>query len=521
MTTWNKTANIRGAPGSGATDVTGVTVLVQGQDYVDVVFPTPQAHASWQFVERCVVNTLDPDPLNLVPGTVSRKSQLGFRVQLNGAPDSPNYNLFWTIRPLTPRGEGVATTYQVSGAGSGGLNVPATFTAALIPGTTFPTPITLALNDGGKGGTFTPPLVVITTDEAAVFTYTPAVYGAIPIGATNDSSLDDPDPFSFTCVVSTYLLSGPSAGIAGAPSGPFTVQLPAGGVIIGSLIVTPDDGGAGGTFAPSVLELNNSTPSATFTYNPPTGGNKTISVTNNLGFTNPASRTYSASGHLNDGDIPVLWLDSSGLNHNGINVGSPIFKKNIIGGKPVVRLRSASGDGFNLATPVSSAEPWSMFAVLKANSSTLNCFSLFSLTDTAPFGVCEIAGALYAGFRSKYATYNTDLSGAFHVFFVGGSSTGANFNIDGTGFIGAPLAVVGPFTSDFGAIGYRAASPSGYSDGDVAEIILYDTYLADTIIANLMKGLGVKYGIAVTGGTAVDPSTVTGMRGWWKADSLL
>ena len=39
--------------------------------------------------------------------------------------------------------------------------------------------------------------------------------------------------------------------------------------------------------------------------------------------------------------------------------------------------------------------------------------------------------------------------------------------------------------------------------------------------ANVEKYLGTKYGITVAGGSAVDPSTVAGLVGWWKADSLL
>jgi hypothetical protein len=38
--------------------------------------------------------------------------------------------------------------------------------------------------------------------------------------------------------------------------------------------------------------------------------------------------------------------------------------------------------------------------------------------------------------------------------------------------------------------------------------------------ANVEKYLGTKYGITVAGGTAVDPSTVAGLQGWWKADTL-
>ena len=39
--------------------------------------------------------------------------------------------------------------------------------------------------------------------------------------------------------------------------------------------------------------------------------------------------------------------------------------------------------------------------------------------------------------------------------------------------------------------------------------------------ANIEKYLGTKYGITVAGGTAVEPDTVAGLQGWWKADSLL
>jgi hypothetical protein len=38
--------------------------------------------------------------------------------------------------------------------------------------------------------------------------------------------------------------------------------------------------------------------------------------------------------------------------------------------------------------------------------------------------------------------------------------------------------------------------------------------------ANIEKYLGTKYGITVPGGTAIDPSTIPGMVGWWKADSV-
>jgi hypothetical protein len=110
---------------------------------------------------------------------------------------------------------------------------------------------------------------------------------------------------------------------------------------------------------------------------------------------------------------------------------------------------------------------------------------------------------------------------------------------------------------DYTKIGYEPSTPY-YSDGDIAEIIIYNSALAALMRklklipllpalitpggpltppeqeeqevepepmaagdrANIEKYLGQKYGIAVAGGTAVDPTSIPGMMAWWKADAL-
>lgn len=97
-------------------------------------------------------------------------------------------------------------------------------------------------------------------------------------------------------------LSGPTAGDAGTASGNFTVgvDLP----VTGTVTVTPNDGAAGGTFAPSTLSFSGATTSLTFTYNPPGSassagtGIRTISITNDGGLSNPSSISYSARGPI-------------------------------------------------------------------------------------------------------------------------------------------------------------------------------------------------------------------------------
>lgn len=87
--------------------------------------------------------------------------------------------------------------------------------------------------------------------------------------------------------------AAPTTGTVGAASTAFTVA--ANGAITGTVVVTPNDGGQGGTFTPATVSLSSSTPTADFTYTAPTAGAKTISLTNNGGLTNPTAVTYTAS----------------------------------------------------------------------------------------------------------------------------------------------------------------------------------------------------------------------------------
>ncbi len=100
-------------------------------------------------------------------------------------------------------------------------------------------------------------------------------------------------------------LTGPSSGYAGKPSTNFTVS--SDGAVTGTVVVTPSDGGAGGTFTPSSVNVLFSG-SATFTYRPALTRSTpvTISVTNNGGLTNPAPITYTVS-------LPTLALSPNTL----------------------------------------------------------------------------------------------------------------------------------------------------------------------------------------------------------------
>lgn len=125
--------------------------------------------------------------------------------------------------------------------------------------------------------------------------------------ANNNSTVVTSASFTMQTAATAVTLSGPSAGTVSTPSTNFTVG--ANGAITGTVTVTPNDGGQGGTFNPTSVNISSGTPTATFTYTAATVGAKTISVTNNGSLSNPSNITYTASATNNppsfSGTIPT------------------------------------------------------------------------------------------------------------------------------------------------------------------------------------------------------------------------
>ena len=495
--------------GSGAIEF-GITQLINGQAYIDVVLVTTLTDTVWDTV-CSVVNTDDPTPLNIWPGIITAKSTTGFTVQLNGMPDSDNYFLHWAIIPGAAAPVIVATTYLFSGPGSGSTAVVSTpFTVHLPSGQTVPTPVTITPGDAGAGGTFAPATVNLTNAApSATFTYTPASGGSKTISTTNSGGLSDPASLTFTVVAPTYTLSGPSTGAAGAASTPFSVTLS--GAVVGTLTVTPHDGGGGGTFTPATVGLTTSAPSATFTYTPASGGAKTISVTNSGGLANPANLTYTATAPfaptdiaglqlwlkadalaLSDGAAVATWPDSSTHVYNLAATGSeqPTFKTAIVNGKPVVRFNGTTNRMYNAATFL-TVQPDTIFFVAKATG-TADWYLIGDDSSHIFVGQTPTNNiAIYAG--GSVIADAVNHSGAFHVFtgiFNGGSSA---VYVDGTSVASGSAGT--NQLQQICVMSNSVGSPSAFSPGDIAEIIIYNTALSPTDRASVTNYLKTKYAI--------------------------
>lgn len=224
---------------------------------------------------------------------------------------------------------------------------------------------------------------------------------------------------------------------------------------------------------------------------------------------------------VND-DAVDIWTDSSGNGHTATQSGSsrPTFKTNIVNGRPIVRFTTAGTSGLNFSTAISSASPFTLFAVYKFTNPNDGVVTLGPGSDYGPLGIVKGGGATgtYFWSREMYRVDTLDFSGAFHVYAM---SCTATPSIDPyvDGILRGPTDITTAYASNFTGLGWRPFD-GACSDADIAEIIFYNSALSSTDRTNIEKNLGTKYGITVAGGTAVDPSSISGLVGWWKADSL-
>ena len=193
-----------------------------------------------------------------------------------------------------------ATNVTLTGPTTGTAGVASSNFAVGVSGGAIGGTLVVTPNDGGAGGTFTPPSISLTAGTTTgTFTYTASSVGAKTIGVTNNGGLTNPSTITYTAsssAATAVTISGPTAGTVSLASTNFTVG--ANGAIAGTVIVTPSDGGGGGTFAPTTVSVNAGAPTGTFTYTAASIGAKTIGVTNNGGLTNPGNITYTASAGL-------------------------------------------------------------------------------------------------------------------------------------------------------------------------------------------------------------------------------
>jgi hypothetical protein len=223
---------------------------------------------------------------------------------------------------------------------------------------------------------------------------------------------------------------------------------------------------------------------------------------------------------LNYGDgITVAWPDSSGSGNNATPVGVPVFY-----GDSVWLGNTTTYFTF----PTVTAPKWTVIAVMVRSNGNQNCVmggDDGSHTNPTPEGI-DISGANNAYLAGDGLRFHFDVSpyAGLHIFSAT-SDQGAvyyrAFWADGTA-LGATYDGGFPAQYNFNLIGARGdLANAGSNSFYLRELIFYDHDITFTEVANLEAYLSARHGITVaSSGTPVLPTSISGLMGWWKADSF-
>lgn len=218
---------------------------------------------------------------------------------------------------------------------------------------------------------------------------------------------------------------------------------------------------------------------------------------------------------LNDGDAISTFTDSSG---NGLDFTSsggnrPVYKTNIMNGKPVARFTASSSHYMSRANIDPGSYNMSMWVVCSATAgSDLVIFETstnFNLNDGSFITYRASGNTANAGLKAGSGTTSFQTTGtvttspaAFLWTWDGSLSTNEIIC-----YLNSASAAAGtrpsnantnltlsPYT---GYLGSRAGS-SLFFNGDIAEVGITASTLGSSDISSLMSYLGTKYGITIT-----------------------
>lgn len=274
----------------------------------------------------------------------------------------------------TPTGGASITSAAAGGATPGKVTnlVLTAMAGAVSAAFTVPsgaTNVTVTLSNGLFGSSSTSPLQIASPAGTAV-TATAIASNAAGPGPISDVS-NSVTPTSVSTPATAVTLTGPTSGVSGVASSAFTVGIaPTGFTTPASILVTPSDSAAGGTFTPTSLTLTPSAPTGTFTYTPASTGAKSISVTNNATLTNPNAVVYTATA------APATAITMTGPINGVVGVASSNYSVTLspTGGtvaSPVTVTPSDAGGGgaFNPTTvSLTTAAPNATFTYTPVSS---------------------------------------------------------------------------------------------------------------------------------------------------------
>ena len=198
----------------------------------------------------------------------------------------------------------------------------------------------------------------------------------------------------------------------------------------------------------------------------------------------------SISGKINN-DTLGRWRDLSGNSNDAVQANvllKPVYNTNILNSKPVVNFTQASTQ--YMISTLASTQPYSLFIVCRSGAGAGNQYFIDGI-------------ALNAGVMSGGASNNTFTMFSGNV--LSASATPTNFNYvcgiyDGVSSIltingSATTGNVGSSNTLGMTIGANGVASGQFLNGDIAEIIVYNSHLSVTNRQKVENYLKTKYAL--------------------------
>lgn len=198
-----------------------------------------------------------------------------------------------------------------------------------------------------------------------------------------------------------------------------------------------------------------------------------------------------------DGQEVTTAADQIGSN-DATGATGPTFKENIVNGKPVFRFTGTEQLG--CGSIITGTNPRTIFVVYKTDDDSSADRPMLQLNNSASIGAGEgYSITAEPEVRCNGATAFTTSSGtaAFRILMVRNGAGEQVQNIEGwlelTALTNSSVSANAINTAGSGAVvGHENAGAAGFYDGDIAEMIAYDSELSDadcTIVVNYLKNI--------------------------------
>ncbi len=207
---------------------------------------------------------------------------------------------------------------------------------------------------------------------------------------------------------------------------------------------------------------------------------------------------HADSLSLSDGDPVATWTDSSGQGNNatqGTSGTRPTFKTNILNGLPVVRFDGSK----RLDGSVSiSGDTMTAFVVAQLGSGGSVVGRMLSLGASGAESPSNNISRFFDNALYQRGAANSLAGITQGVWFLAGVvCNGSTFTFFKDGSGNSPESSTGNFGVTQYAVGNQIAVTNVGTDGDIAEIIIYDTALSTGNREAVEDYLGQKYSITI------------------------